>query len=191
MSEAKRAFYVDCEGFANKPPSLIGILCEEDFRQVVLDPALAPAAVAKELEVCALSDVVTDLIHRCRAEGRLLIGYSLHELDLFRDYARVDCSSFYRDAKRIATRWWNRSHPDTRREDRSLKSFLTDINFEIPSRLGIQKATARLRAVRDGLMKHKHYHCLTAVTKGKWTKLLDYNWFDCAGMNALVMHALR
>lgn len=191
MAEAKRAIYVDCEGFANKPPSLIGILCEDDFQQVVLDPALAPAADAKGLEVHSLNHVVTDVVNRCRAEGRVLVGYSLHELDLFHSYGGVDCSSVYRDAKRIATRWWNRTHPDARREDRSLKSFLADIDFELPSWLGIQKATARLRTVLEGLARHKQYELLTAVTKGKWTKLLGYNRFDCDGMNALVMHALK
>lgn len=189
--EAARAFYVDCEGFADKPPSLIGILCEDDFRQVVLDPALAPAAIAKKLDVCSLGDVITDLIHRCRAEGRLLVGYSLHELELFRNYADVDCSAVYRDAKRIATRWWNRTHPDARRQDRSLKSFLHDIAYEYPHWLGIQKAASRLRDVLNGIMRYTHYEDLTTTMKGKWTKLLRYNWHDCDGMRALVMHALR
>ncbi len=190
-TEAKRALYVDCEGFANRAPSLIGILCENDFQQVVLDPALSPAATAKGLEVRMLNQVVTDLVERCRNEGRVLVGYSTHELALFQSYAGVDCSSVYRDAKRIATRWWNRMHPDARRKDRSLKSFLADIDFDLPTWLGIQKATARLRAVLDGLAKHTHYAHLTAVTKSKWTKLLSYNWYDCAGMNALVMRTLR
>lgn len=168
-TEATRALYVDCEGFANKPPSLIGILCEDDFRQVVLDPALAPAANAKGLTVQSLCHVVADLVCRCRTEGRLLVGYSLHELDLFRTYGGADCYSLYCDAKRVATRWWNKNHPEARREDRSLKSFLADINYELPRCVGVQKATARLRAVLDGLAKHKQYARLTKVTKAKWT----------------------
>ncbi len=47
------------------------------------------------------------------------------------------------------------------------------------------------RSVLDWLAHHTHYAHLTAVTKSKWTKLLSYNWYDCAGMNALVMRTLR
>ena len=48
-TEAGRAIYIDFEGFQDKSPSLIGVLIEDKFEQIVLDPGLVSAASAKAM----------------------------------------------------------------------------------------------------------------------------------------------
>ena len=48
-AEARSGIYIDFEGRKGECPSLIGILIDERFEQVILDPVLAPPARAKGL----------------------------------------------------------------------------------------------------------------------------------------------
>ena len=57
-AEAERAIYIDFEGFQDKSPSLIGVLVENDFEQIVLDPELESAARAKSMRLVNLSDEI-------------------------------------------------------------------------------------------------------------------------------------
>lgn len=44
LTQAKRPVYIDFEGTATDPPSLLGVLAGEEFTQYVIEPALWPAA---------------------------------------------------------------------------------------------------------------------------------------------------
>jgi hypothetical protein len=189
-SEAARAIYVDFEGFKDKPPSLVGILVDGDLRQVVLEPALFPAAVAKDCETGSIEAVARELRARCEAEGRTLVGYSEHELRLFKQYANVNFDDVYRNALVIARRWWHGFHPGEVRP-RTLKSYLKAIGHEMPAFLGIGKATSRLKSVSGSLRRRGKYKALPKGIKKKWWNLLDYNEFDCRGTQMLVTVALR
>lgn len=190
-AEAERSMYVDFEGFANKPPSLLGILVDGSLTQVVLDPQLEAAARAKRCTTAGLRDVATELIRRCQRERRMLVGYSQHERQVFINYAHVDFSADYRDGRMIARRWWSICRPEMPRADNRLKTFLRAIGQPMPGRFGVNQMTARLKAVINMLNKRGSYSALTPVVKRKWKELLDYNAFDCHGMQALVTLAAR
>ena len=68
---------------------------------------------------------------------------------------------------------------------------LPTVDYEVPKHLGKGNATKRLNAVTDMLEKRGEYLELTAVAKGKWTKLLDYNKHDVLGLKALVEQAAK
>lgn len=189
-AEASRAIYVDCEGLKNSAPSLLGILVDGTFESVMVDERLASAAIARQQRCVPLAAVASELLARCRSEGRVLVAYSQHELRLFLTYAAIDFYDVYRDARMIAGRWWTCTHPHGRRKDRKLKTYLRSIGHAMPAHLGSGTAAARLRAVVTMLERRGSYRALTPVTKRKWRHLLAYNEHDCRGMEALVCRAV-
>lgn len=188
-SEAARAIYVDFEGFKDKPPSLVGILVDGQLRQVVLEPALFPAAVAKDCETGSIEAVARELRARCQAEGRVLIGFSTHELAAFKRHAGENFDDVYRNALVIARRWWHVFHPGEVRP-RTLKTYLKAIGYEMPASLGVGKATSRLKSVIGSLGRRGKYKALPKGIKKKWYKLLDYNKHDCKGTQRLMILAV-
>jgi hypothetical protein len=188
-TEAFRAVYVDFEGFAEKPPSLIGIVCEYEFYQVVLSEELRPAADYKGLRAQTVSEIGRELITRCQSENRLIVGYSQAELQEFECYGGLELGLLYRDARMIGRRWINRLHPGDVTEWR-LKTLLEYIGYAASPHLGDGVVTTRLRSVLTGLARTQgDYARLTPTQKRKWTNLLQYNRIDCLGMRDLVMRA--
>lgn len=189
LEQARRGIYIDFEGFENSGPSLVGILVDNTFTQVVFESSLRNAAKAKN---CAVSDICTtikELINKCSEEDRLLIAYTEHEYDVIKTYCDSDVSLIYANAHLIAKHWKRKLYPDKPIDDWGLKSFLRFIDFERKDYLRYQKSTSRLNAVMDMLSRKDSYEDLTATVKAKWTKLLDHNRIDCEGMKAVTLKA--
>ena len=186
--EAASAFYIDFEGFQDKAPTLLGLLTNDDFKQVVFDRVLETAADAKNLEIVDLKLQIKELVDRCRKESRFLVAYSQHELHTINEFAEIDISDVYRDARMIAKKWKAKCHPGTTK-CKGLKDYLKFIEFPRGAHLGERKVTSRIRAVRNMLLSRGHYSKLTRGVKTKWTNLLSHNEIDCKGMQALVLKA--
>jgi hypothetical protein len=73
------------------------------------------------------------------------------------DHAQIDFSEEYRDARKIAKRWWSICHRDEHRVDNSLKAFLELIRMPMPAYFGQRKATSRLRALIDMLDRRETF----------------------------------
>jgi len=188
--DAKRAIYVDFEGFKDKSPSLIGILVEGSLEQVVLDRRLFAAAVASRCRQTSIEAVAGELMTRCRSEGRRLVGYSQHELRMFWQHAGIDFFEEYRDGRMIANRWWSKCRKGAVRIDNTLKTYLEAIGYPMPASLGTGNTTARLHAVIEMLERRLRYPDLTPCVKAKWRDLLAYTRHDCRGMKKLVSIAV-
>jgi hypothetical protein len=193
LHEATNGVYIDFEGQKKHPPALIGILCDDQFQQIVLDPRLKSAADAKSLPQDSLRDVVGRLIQECRAGNRCLIAFSTYELNVIKTYCDIDVSDHYKNALKFSKRWKWHFHRDINLDKNSLDQFMTlpTVNYEVPKHLGKGNAAKRLNTVTDMLEKRGEYSKLTAVAKAKWTKLLDYNEHDVRGMRTLVLQAAR
>lgn len=188
QEEVERAIYIDFEGFMEKVPSFIGEQVEDEFRQVVFDDALRLAAEAKELNVVPFQEYMQALIQRAQTEARLIAAYSEHEQNVIKEYADLDISARYLDARKLAKHWKKRCHIDEK-VGMGLKDFLVFIGYERPSCLGEQKSTKRLDAVASMLATKGSYDELTTTVKGQWTKVLQHNRIDVQGMRALVLQA--
>lgn len=191
IKEAKRGIYMDFEGLRKEPPSLVGILTEEDFQQVVVDEGLQSAAEAKELEFSKLEMKVKSLLKQAREEKRKIIGFTRIELRLVDKYTNLgpDLKKFYLNAHKIAKKWVERFHQNENLKSLSLKNLADFTGSPYPVYLGKQQAAARIRYVRDMLNKWNVYKDITPVAKGKWTKLLQYNTLDCYHMRDLMLIA--
>lgn len=190
-SEADRAIYIDLEGFTGKSPALIGVLMDDDFEQIVLDDRLTSAATAKKLRTSSLAEEIQRLQLCCAETDRVLVAYSLHELNVIREHALIDVGDIYRNGRKLATRFKTLVLPNVAVKDRGLKTFLKLIGFTIPKGLEAGQATQWLGYVTDMIQRRGSYAKLTRVAKGKWTKLLGYNEYDCRGLKALVLHATK
>lgn len=187
--EAERAIYIDGEGFQDQSPALFGILVGQELEQVVLDPDLAPVAEARGHRLSTLRREAIAIVDRANAEDRRVVAYSQHEREVFADFAGIDISEIYRDARMIGKRWRNRMYPELRGSSNDLKSFLELIGYERGLYLGDRKTTKRIRDVREMVSRKGSYDALTPVKKAQWTKLLQHNEIDCRGMQALVLRA--
>ena len=186
--EVERAIYIDFEGFVDKVPSFIGVQIEGDFKQVVFDEALRLAAEAKGLEVADFTAYMQALVAQAQKEARLIVAYSEHEQNIIREYAGIDISSRYLDARKLAKLWKNKCHHEAKL-GMGLKDFLVFIDYERPSYLGEQKSTKRIQAVSSMLAAKNRFDALTTTVKGQWTKVLQHNRIDVQGMRALVLQA--
>lgn len=191
LEQAKQAAYIDFEGYAERPPSLLGIQIDDRLEQVVLDPRLAEAGRAKGLRISELPIEARRLIEDCQKHNRRIVAFSQHELNVIAEYGGVDVGDFYADARKIARRWKAKCYPSAVDSCKTLKEYLEFIEYPRGAHLGLRKTTSRLSAVADMLEKRHEYAELTAVVKAKWTKLLDHNGIDCDGMRELVMRAAR
>ncbi len=188
LIEAERAIYIDFEGFEEKAPYLIGVLIDDTYQSIVLDPELTLAADAKQLPVMGLKDAMESLVGQSDDEDRYIVGFTYHEKDTVLEYAGIDISHCYRDAHKVAKTWANRLSGD-KPENWDLVTFLQFIGFEYTN-YGQQKVTKWLRAVIGMSNKKGSLEACTSTVKGHWTKLLKYNEQDCRGTKALLLHAL-
>jgi hypothetical protein len=188
-TQAERAIYIDFEGFMDKAPSLVGVLVDDTYQSIVLDPELTLAADAKQLPVMGLNEFVQSLLRQSVDEDRYIVGFSYHEKNTVLEYAGIDISHRYRDAHKVAKTWANRL-PDDKPESWRLVTFLKFIGFEYTN-YGQSLVTKWLRAVIDKSNKEGSLDACSPTVKGHWTKLLRYNEQDCRGTKALMLHALR
>lgn len=177
---------MDFEGFEDGAPVIVGCVVEYDFGQMVVDERFYPVTYPTGCKFREFSDVVEDVVARCRDESRVLVAFTRHELNVIEEYTSIDARPIYRDAHKIARRWINRAVTD-----RTFDQFMEFLGYDKPTHFGDGKTTHRLRSVLKGLQARGKgsYEDLTRVQKAKWTKLLQYNRVDCLGMRDLVLRA--
>ena len=185
IAEAKRAIYIDFEGFMYQAPSLVGIECEDEFKQIIFSKNLELAAKAKGLEVANGKEVIASLLLKAQAEGRKIIAYSSFEKEQCWEWYQTDISQIYVNANLIAKDWKKVAHPNVR--IKGLKDFLKLVGYSRGDHLGIKQSTQRIDSVAKMLLKRGDYDSLTKVVKAKWTKLLDHNKIDVEGMKFLML----
>jgi hypothetical protein len=185
--EAKRAIYIDFEGFMKESPALLGVLVDNSFEQIVFDTELRDAARATALRISALSVEGARILDQGLSERRYIVAYSLLEQLQLARWANLDISGQYKNARAVAQRWRSRFHPDAAANGNGLKDYFKLIGVERGRHLGDRKSTKWIRAVRNGLRTNRTFDGLTSTQKAFWTKLLQHNRIDCEGMRTLIV----
>jgi hypothetical protein len=136
IAESERAIYVDFEGNQGRDPSFVGILADDLFEQVVVEPALeagargrrpadyrlpqgyeplsAHSAPSAALRCGDLRAICRGMLARASRESRHIVAWSNYEKDVFLGVAAedsADIESLFVDAKLHARRWKRRVHP--------------------------------------------------------------------------------
>ena len=190
IGDARRAIYIDFEGFEKKAPSLLGVACEDEFYQVVLDEELAGAADAKKIPYMSGKVLMESLLERACLESRMIVAYSAHEKEQCMKWYGLDISKYYVNANIVTKKWKKKSYAQTGNRITGLKDCLKLIGYERGDYLGVQQSTQRIKSVAEMLNRRGSYDALTPTTKAKWTKLLEHNKIDVEGMRYLILNVL-
>ena len=199
----KKAVIIDFEGLMDEDPSLAGILCDGDFSQVCFNSKLEMAAIAKDIEYANLESYLNKLLDECVDDGRLIIGYSRREYDVFCETLpeRVEeINSIYLNA--IATKWFKNRYSlimkalakkkkkskNFRNRNIGLKDILDFdfVTYELEAWTKGVKPAKAIRRMINALEKNGDYKSVTGRTKGAWTKMLRYNYVDVEGLHYLL-----
>lgn len=206
------SIYIDLEGTQVDPPSLLGVLYPADlapnqaeFIQYVSEFALAPAARFRQLGngvgswclVEPLESAFRHVIEVSEGSDRSIVAWSEHELNVarvsleFTDFARF--SARYVNAIPVAKKWLRKAHPGVVLPKsqwlgrNQLSAYMELVDMRVPKAFGPGHTAARIRDVRGQLARRAgDYGSLTPVAKGKWTKMLMHNYFDCIGTRAVL-----
>lgn len=203
-NDAHRGVFIDFEGTAIDPPSLLGIYVPETghFDQPVIEQALWPAASIPSQptvgrvapRACTLTNALHDIKTQAISERRRCFAFSNHELDVIHEATAGDpwWDDNVINVAPLAKRWKRTTYPnvtfvrDARRGRHTLDQYLQLINYPVPPAFGPGNSAQRIRHVRRAaLAASSDTVNFTRTQKAKWTKALQHNWFDCAGLHAL------
>ena len=211
LSEAEQAIYIDFEGTAVAPPSLLGVLSydgnQPHFVQHVVEEELWPAAEAKSPERGGhcLQATWADLAkvrRQAETEDRRVFAWSTHEAAALEEHVpdeddRDWFAANVENARLNAKAWKKVNHPDVvfKKDPKNpyagrhrLHKYFKLINYPVPRAFGPGNAAQRIRYVREMLNRRGgDYSALTGTAKGKWTKALKHNWYDCDGLQKLIL----
>jgi hypothetical protein len=213
-SAVDRAIYIDLEGTQKDQPSLLGVLYPDDlaaegapFIQYVWENVLFPAARYRRLGTdarswCVISSSEATFRHVleiARRHDRHIVAWSTHERGVA--LATLDPEEHegfqlrFVNAIEDAKKWLRKAHPGvippkTRSGRHRLDWYMKYIGMPMP-RAYAGNTAKRVRDVRSQLAKRGTYEALTPVAKGKWTKLLMHNYYDCIGMREVLRVAIE
>lgn len=207
--DINRAIYIDIESLKTDPPhcALIGVLTGaegEDLAQLIVDPRLAPARVARRerLRVAIWPDAVEEILTRAASEERPIVGWSNFDRDRTaesRPDLRDEIHARYVNALAIARPWRRTVHPNFKIE--RANQFSPKHTLDQYARLAGYKDvwaledatpakwihhTLRQLGAREG-----RYRRTTPEAKRDWHKVLDYNRHDLLALRHIVMAATR
>ena len=184
--EMKRGIYIDFEGLTSKSPALLGILCEDKFEQVVLQKELASTANEDlHLRFEEVTTLLPKLYQKAIQQKRVIIAFTQHEWRISKQYAGVDLSNIYKDARKLAKHWKNQHLKLDDSSIRSLKDYVKLLGLEYPEDM-VKQVARRLRKVGKSIRKHEEFSKCPQRVKEEWSKLLEYNRLDCYWMRDLV-----
>ena len=206
-TDIRRAIYVDIESLRTDPPqcALIGLLTGtegEDLEQLIVEPRLAPARVARRerLRVANWTDAVGDAVGRAETSRRPIVGWSNFDRDRLveaRPDLRDEIRAHYVNALEIARPWRQKVHPSFKIE--RADQFSPKHTLDQYARLAgysdvrpLENATPAkwirhtLRQLEANGGRYRH---ITPEAKRDWHKLLDYNRHDLLALRHIVVTA--
>ena len=204
--------WLDFEQPQNAPhPTLVGVLCDENFEQVVFDPLLEQAVEAKIKSDFPIRSAIWEewlvALESDVESGSSLIGYTEYDLNVITKgwqalgIEEIENESVaYLDANvrkligRNATKLRDEivrqraRHGIQQPERIGLKDLLchNEIPYDYPKHLGNFKVGQSIRSFHDQQTRKGNYKTWSPGTKKKWTNLLTYNRHDVEGMEFIV-----
>ena len=209
IDEQHQAVWVDLESTGDGDVSLIGIgyWVESDWiiEQLVIDARLSRytsygQSKGQPVRQLTRGQAFRHLDSLLGERSRLLVAFTSYENDKLPELAaqeNVDLTFNYCDAHKIGKAWAKRTFPNVRpRKKRpndpgsgySIDWFAKQLDIKVPSGYGPGHTSKRLKELREAELNNR---AMTAVRKGKWTKLLGHNLYDIEVMRDLVNVASR
>lgn len=189
-AQAKRAIWIDFEGYVKEAPALIGVLIDGEFEQILLDDRFAGAASyggAKPMRVIPGTKMISDLLKRAISEDRKIVAFSSLEKEQCLRWYGTDISSVYVNAKSVAKRWAKTVRPGEK--IRTLKDFEALAGFQRSKDTGFRRNTSCLNAALRDLRRYGELH--NPSPKRHWTNLRKHNRQDVEAMQHIVLQTFH
>jgi hypothetical protein len=204
LEQARRAIYVDFEGRKNEEPAVLGTLWMPSSRsleptalQYVLEGGLARAKLPG-VTPTPLQGELKSLLRRCRKQDRVLVGWSLHEVNKVREFVPELAEAFdalYRDAKSSAKAWRSTLHPDLLPPHEAVqpKHRLTVYAAwtQCLRDSGEKQIGETIGRLRNAVSAGRSYEELSANLQARWQALLVQNMDDCLMTRDVALHVLE
>ncbi len=193
-AEAKRALYIDFEGRKGHPPELLGVTTVSGgpratkVWQYVTDPRFGSLVDGTGIVLLPLPEAIERILVRARSKNRLIVAWSIHELDIVREYSPDHLEEFearFVNAKRFAVRWRNSCHGGRRPPTNQLADFMKLIGYAVPERAGPGRAAETIKIIHKAFAKGRSAAELTPNQKQRWLDLREHNRHDCAAMRRI------
>lgn len=218
--EARRAIYIDFEGPAPRelhddaledpdaprglvelPPTLLGILSEQDWQQVIVDPDFFGIAdhwadtYRHVSRASRLPRVHKELVQRCLGESRVLAAFGNRELLALLQFGDLEIEeetrAVFRDAE--PTLHIALAESNCRFERHTLKYYRKRYGVEpMPEHLDRRKTGGRIADVRKVVTAPRNeggFGQNAPAAKGKWTKVKQRNHRDCWDLRQMALIA--
>jgi hypothetical protein len=203
------AIYIDIESLRTDPPhcALVGVLTGtdgEDLEQLIVDPRLAPARVAKRdrLRVANWPDAVKEIVTRAVSGDLRIVGWSNFDRDRMaetRPDLEDEIHARYVNALEIARPWRQKVHPGFKveRADRFAPKHTLDKYARLAGYKDVwaledaAAATWIRHTLRQLEANEGRYRRITPEAKRDWHKLLAYNRHDLLALRYIVLAATR
>jgi len=185
--EAQDGIYIDFEGPQNDTSALLGCIIDGCLERAVLDDGLRLAAQFSGFRLSTLDDEFIRILKLGITENRKIFAFSHTERTIFKNYSSLsdrlsEFEDLYVDVRKLSKDWITAYFPEIDQFSYSLKNLSDFLGFPYPPNIGKQKASKRIRDVKNMLVGKSSFDELTPVAKGKWTKLLKYNRLDCENL---------
>jgi hypothetical protein len=201
IEEARRAIYIDFEGNTGQAPSLLGIRVEETTEQVILEPALesygALTNARYATRVDSLDSALLELKDRSIREGRLILGFSIHEVQVVSAYCADPrlvewFESAYVNAKKPIDRWIRRQAAEAdaeKPEERSLVEYMKFVDVQYAPGTGSGIVGPGLTRLRQQIGRYGSAEATTKGARLHWWRILSHNSTDLTATRELTLRA--
>jgi hypothetical protein len=208
-TEARRAIYIDVESLKTDPPhiAILGMLTGSGgagLAQLIVDPRLAPARVAKRdrLRAVELTEAVRELVQTAADEDRRIIGWSNFDRDRLIDVCPHLAGAVrgrYVNALEIGRRWRSKVHPsfgigraNQFSPKHTLDQYARLAGYEC---LGALERAKPARWIRHTLRQLEtnggRYRKVTPEARRDWHRVVEYNRHDLLALRHIVLTAVR
>jgi len=204
--------FLDFEGFPDKKPSLVGYQIDGSFKQIILDEDFMQISKETDIEFKEYEEFCDWILSKSYELKQPITAWSSTELTILKEFkddinycnllqvakrkiknnkilckAHKDMREYWVGQRRTRTGRINHNNNPFLKKRWDLITILKLLDYpHFSTGYGKGKVTARLTAIRNGLVARGSYRNLTKIQKGKWTKLKQHNKIDVDGMSYIV-----
>lgn len=203
LDEAYRGIFIDFEGNIDRPPSILGVLIEDDIRHFIVENALSSFSKLSnpryQVTVASLDEALLKIVLTCETENRGLYGYSIHDLSIVEHFATnthtIDWfRASYVNAKKPIDRYIShriRKGEMDALEDKTLATRMPLVGIKYEPGCGSGIVGPGLSRLRNQVTKRDSVNDIPKGAKSHWWRILSHNSSDLMATKKLLVTAAQ
>ena len=204
--------YLDFEGYMNEKPSFVGYKIGSQFKQIILDKNFLQLTKETDIEFQEYEKLCEEIILVSNRTNQPIVAWSEYELTILKKFqddinycnlkkiveSKIKKDRNLTEIHKGMSQYWigqrrtrigkiNLNNNPFLRKRWDLQTVLKLLDYpHLNSTYGKGKVTARLTAIKKGLIRGGSYKKLTPIQKRKWTNLKQHNFIDVDGLEYIV-----